>query len=102
MSDTSLSGVGGGPAEALPKLANSSWELSCRTLSEKAELLAYANSINVPIHDSILIDRDKHLEWWVNLAGKGAIWANPQREKKACQLTAEQFKAMCDAYAAAR
>lgn len=94
----SLSGVGGGPA-GLPMLTNDAWLCRCESVAQRNELLDYAANQGVPIYKhSYKYDSALALGWSIQ-----DVMAYNEGEPDDGPLTSpDQFKAMCDAYAAAR
>jgi hypothetical protein len=79
----------------LPKITDTSWELTCQNEQQVQEMLAYAAKQGVPIHSELFTGKRLFLEFWAK-----AIWTNSESDGSyKQQLTPEQFRAMCDAYA---
>jgi hypothetical protein len=98
MSDTSLSGVGGAPAaEQLPRLDSECWCCKTADKKQKQQLLAYAAQRGMAQIGHSDLDSDLGL-----LIYNGRLVSTPLSLAYLSeqQVTPDQFKAMCDAYAA--
>ena len=82
---------------AMLPLDDETWVLRCADVAQRKEMLDYAASKNVPLyrHNSKF---DSHLSigWYKDLMTYG----DNEDAAKEGEVTVEQFKAMCDAYAA--
>jgi hypothetical protein len=84
----------------LPAITNHHWELRCESLAQKQQLFAYAQSKGIDTEPECYDNRNlavgmgkylKRLFTWPHAA--------PIEER---QVTPDQFRAMCDDYAATR